>query len=87
MFFEIFFSDYYYAVMKWTPGNELFVQWMNRAQNETVCMTYPPDKDEGKTVRFYCIVCIANNILQVKNLAYFFKIYYLIILVERFSLW
>ncbi|XP_066921134.1 prolyl endopeptidase FAP-like, partial [Clytia hemisphaerica] len=43
-------TDYYYAVMKWTPGNELFVQWMNRAQNETVCVTYPPDKDEGKTV-------------------------------------
>ena len=42
--------EYYYAVMRWTSGNELFIQWLNRAQNETVCMTYGPESDTGKIV-------------------------------------
>lgn len=32
--------------MTWSPGNELFVQWMNRAQNESMCMKY--DSTTGK---------------------------------------
>ena len=55
-------SDYYYAVMKWTPGNELFVQWLNRAQNETICMTYQPTSDEGKIVRYnYMYIFFENS--------------------------
>jgi len=45
-----FYRDYYYAVMRWTTGNELFIQWMNRAQNETVCMTYKTNDSNGRVV-------------------------------------
>uniref|UniRef100_A0A7M6DQ17 Uncharacterized protein n=1 Tax=Clytia hemisphaerica TaxID=252671 RepID=A0A7M6DQ17_9CNID len=46
-------GDYYYCIMTWSPGNELYVQWMNRAQNETVCMKYDSTNGQPTTLQEY----------------------------------
>ena len=33
--------------MKWNGNKNLFVQWMNRQQTNTICMLYEPGVSDG----------------------------------------
>ena len=40
-------GEYYYAVMKFNEKNQLYVQWINRAHNKTICMLYAMHDSTG----------------------------------------
>jgi dipeptidyl-peptidase-4 len=44
-------KDQYFGTPHWTPGNEFFVQWMNREQNRLV--VYRVDKNSGSKTEVY----------------------------------
>ncbi|MBA4168504.1 MAG: DPP IV N-terminal domain-containing protein, partial [Chitinophagaceae bacterium] len=44
-------DDQYFGQPEWTPGNELWVQWMNRRQNNLI--VYKIDKNNGSKKEIY----------------------------------
>lgn len=57
------FREHYYYISKFVEGSssktkpQVYISWMNRAQNHTITEYYDLPSSSHKTVRFSCFVC------------------------------
>lgn len=66
-FFFPYFSDYYYAVMKWNKEKKVFIQWMNRHQNNTINVLYNViDKTSAIVSKLYEAINLTSALVRMK---------------------